>query len=236
MDRILTPLLGRILGWFFRHLYTDLGWSYDLIAWLVSFGQWGTWRNCGLASLPPGKVLEVGHGPGHALVDLARKGRSPVGLDLSPQMGRQAAKRLRRMGLPARLVRARVQALPFPAHSLDGVLSTFPSEYVFDLQALSELHRVLPDGGTLVIVLVAHISAGRTVDRVIDWFFRASGFTKDVIGSLTGRLEASGFSAVPERIGLPHSIVYRLACCRIDPGRPAGQALQSPQGAPWRRD
>jgi ubiquinone/menaquinone biosynthesis C-methylase UbiE len=235
VDRFLTPLLGRLLRWFFRHLYTDLAWSYDLIAWAVSLGQWDAWRACGLAVLPTGRLLEVGHGPGHALVELSSQGRSPIGLDSSPQMGLRAARRLHRAGQPIRLVRAHVQALPFTTGEFDGILSTFPSEYVFDPQALSEFHRVLHADGVLVVVPTARLSAGPVVDRVVDAFFRATGLLADVSASLASRLEASGFAVFTERVELAHSVAQRVICRRRAAGKPSGQALESHSATPWRR-
>ncbi len=81
---------------FFRLLYHQLAWTYDLVAWVVSFGQWKAWGRAAIPRLRGPRVLEIAHGPGHLLVAMARAGLSPVGFDLSPQMGRLARARLRR--------------------------------------------------------------------------------------------------------------------------------------------
>jgi len=89
-------ILRSFLRTFFRLLYHELAWTYDLVAWLVSLGQWKAWGRAAIPHLHGQRVLELAHGPGHLLVAMNRAGLSPVGLDLSPQMGRLAQARLRR--------------------------------------------------------------------------------------------------------------------------------------------
>ena len=96
---------------FFRLLYGPFAWTYDLVAWAVSFGKWIDWVRSALPFVQGEPVLELAHGPGHLQLALARQDRTPVGIDLSRQMGRLARRRLRRAAVPARLVRARAQAL-----------------------------------------------------------------------------------------------------------------------------
>ena len=81
---------------FFRLLYHELAWMYDLVALAVSFGQWKAWGRAAIPHLCGPRVLDMAHGPGHLLAAMTRTGLSPVGLDLSPQMGRIAQARLRR--------------------------------------------------------------------------------------------------------------------------------------------
>jgi len=81
---------------FFRLLYHELAWTYDLVAWVVSFGQWKAWGRAATLHLRGPRVLEIAHGPGHLLVAMTRAGFASVGLDLSPQMGTLAQARLRR--------------------------------------------------------------------------------------------------------------------------------------------
>ena len=137
---------------FFRLLYHELAWAYDLVAWLVSFGQWKAWGRAALSRLRGQRVLELAHGPGHLLVTMKRAGFAPVGLDLSPQMGRLARKRLRDGSCDVPLVRARAQALPFRAGAFDSVVSTFPTEFIVDPATVQEIARVIEQGGRVVLV------------------------------------------------------------------------------------
>jgi len=149
-----------------------MAWTYDLVAWLVSFGQWTAWGCAAIPHLQGRCVLELAHGPGHLLVAMSRAGFAPVGLDLSPQMGRLARNRLHRGGIPTPpLVRARAQALPLRAGSFDSVVSTFPTEFIFDPATLKEMARVMGQGGKAVVVVGVVFNASlpaRLLKRLYD--------------------------------------------------------------------
>ncbi len=161
-------ILSAALRFFFRLLYGPFAWTYDAVAWIVSRGKWTAWGAAVLPLLSEGPVLELAHGPGHLLRKMAHRGLSPVGLDLSPQMGAQARRRLCRAGLPIRLVRARAQRLPFRDHSFRALVATFPTEFILDPATACEAARVLTPGGTAVVVPIA-IPGGR---GLIAWALR----------------------------------------------------------------
>ena len=105
---------------------------------------------------PATKVLEVGCGPGHLSVRLARDHHLDVtGLDLDPAMIERARENAERSsgrdGLPQFIV-GDVAALPFDDASFDLVVSTFSMHHWADPAAgLGEIARVLrPDGRALV--------------------------------------------------------------------------------------
>jgi ubiquinone/menaquinone biosynthesis C-methylase UbiE len=153
--RVTLPL--GVVRFIFRLLYNELAFSYDLVAWLVSFGQWGAWRRTATLYLDDGPVLDLAHGTGGLMVDLEGLGHAPVGLDLSPHMGRIARRRLRDRGLPVRLVRGRAQQLPFPDGSYGNVVMTFPADFVLDSATLEAIARILQPAGRLVIVVMGHM-------------------------------------------------------------------------------
>ncbi|MCS7282092.1 MAG: class I SAM-dependent methyltransferase, partial [Anaerolineae bacterium] len=146
---------------FFHLLYGPFAWAYDAVAWAVSRGKWTEWGATALPFLPRGLVLELAHGPGHLLLRMARQGLRPVGLDLSPQMGALAYRRLHRAGLPPRMVRARAQQIPFADRIFQAVVATFPTEFILDPATAREVARVLAPQGTFVFVLTA-IPGGRS--------------------------------------------------------------------------
>ena len=168
---------------FFRLLYNQLAWSYDLVASLVSLGQWRAWGRTAIRHLRGKRVLELAHGPGHLLVAMARQGLSPAGLDRSSRMGRLARRRSRRAGLDVPLIQARAQALPFRDACFDNVVATFPTEFIVDPTTLRETARVLrctgSDGacppGRLVVVAWARLSGRDPLSRFIGWLYRVTG-------------------------------------------------------------
>ena len=132
----------------FHSLYTAFAPGYDLVAWVVSKGDWQAWGRASLAHLESGPILELGSGPGHLLPHLAAAHPVAVGVELSPAMLRLAQGR--RDG--ASLVCARAQALPFGDAVFRSVVSTFPAPYIVHPDTLAEIDRVLADGGRLIVV------------------------------------------------------------------------------------
>ncbi|MGH2619193.1 MAG: class I SAM-dependent methyltransferase, partial [Anaerolineales bacterium] len=170
-------LLRTGLRIFFLHFYTSLAWTYDAIAYLVSVGQWRAWVLSAQAEVTGFPVLEIGHGPGHLLIEL---GSRAIGLDASRQMSRIAQRKLRRAGLQPRLVRARAQELPFRSASFGCLVSTFPAEYILEPASIREAWRVLRAGARLVIVAMAEIRSRRPLDRLASWSFRVTGQSAEI--------------------------------------------------------
>src|SRR5690349_17890774 len=140
--------MRRFMRVFFYLLYHPFAFLYDLVAATVSFGRWKDWVMSILPFLHGTRILELGHGPGHLQHILVNRGLSSFGLDESPQMGRLAQ---RKLGSDSRLSRGLAQSLPFTDHSFDTIVSTFPTDYIFHQQTLSEVHRCLSGGGRLIV-------------------------------------------------------------------------------------
>jgi ubiquinone/menaquinone biosynthesis C-methylase UbiE len=120
-------------------------------------------------------VLEIGHGPGHLLIALARSGRQPIGIDLSPQMIRLAQRNIRQAGVNVPQAQCRVQALPFRSGEFDSVVATFPSDYIADLAALREVQRVTNGRGRLIVVFGAQLVGREPSKLLIEWLYRLTG-------------------------------------------------------------
>jgi ubiquinone/menaquinone biosynthesis C-methylase UbiE len=170
-----NTLPRRFVQFGFRLLYHELAFTYDAVAWLVSLGQWQAWGRTALDRVRGPRVLEIGHGPGHLLVALARSGRQAIGIDLSPQMGRLAQANLRKAGVCVPQVRCRVQALPFRAGAFDSVVSTFPTDYIADEATLREVQRVTNERGRLIVVFGAQLIGREPSKVLIEWLYRLTG-------------------------------------------------------------
>jgi ubiquinone/menaquinone biosynthesis C-methylase UbiE len=90
-----------------------------------------------------------------------------IAIDESAQMGILAK---RRLGSSHRLARAVAQKMPFTSESFDSIISTFPSEYIFDRQTLSEAHRVLRNSGRSIVLLAAWPKS-----PILAWLFKITG-------------------------------------------------------------
>jgi ubiquinone/menaquinone biosynthesis C-methylase UbiE len=192
-----------VLRFFFRQLYNQFACTYDLVAWVVSLGQWRAWGRTAIPHLPGKRVLELGHGPGHLLVAMAERGLTPVGLDLSPHMGRLAQRRLRRTQPPVPLVRARAQSLPFHAGCFDSAVATFPTEFILNPATLREVARVLPSGGRLVVVAWARLNGHDPLSRFIGYLYRVTGQEEPLPRGGEAVLMEAGFipRIIRERVG-----------------------------------
>jgi ubiquinone/menaquinone biosynthesis C-methylase UbiE len=133
------------------------------------FPMWLRYAREVLRWLPTeGRVLEIGHGPGVLLAELAQRQRYVLGVDLSWGMIREARRRLRRCELEATLVQGDVLHLPLADASLDGIALTFAFSAVPDgLGALREMARVLRPGGVLALVDAGIPSDGNLPGRAL---------------------------------------------------------------------
>lgn len=204
--RLILSLLRTV----YSLLYHQFAWTYDLVAAVVSLGRWRGWVRCALPYLT-GRVLEIGYGPGHLQVDLQTQGLSAFGVDESRQMARQARRHLIKIGLQPALTRGYAQNLPFRSGSFNCVVSTFPSEYIFETLTLKEIWRVLPPEGRLVIVPMAWISGGNPLERVMAWLLRLVGETPGKPGkvptAVKERLNRAGFIIESELVEMKGSMV-----------------------------
>lgn len=160
-------LVQRFMRVFFNLLYHSFAFTYDLVAAAVSFGRWKDWVYSIIPFIEGTRILEIGHGPGHLQRILLNRGLFAVAIDESAQMGILAK---RRLGSSCKLTRALAQKIPFAVDSFDTILATFPSEYIFDMQTLSEAHRVLRNRGRLIVLLGAWPKS-----PILAWLFKITG-------------------------------------------------------------
>jgi ubiquinone/menaquinone biosynthesis C-methylase UbiE len=214
----MVRLWWAFVRFFFRLLYNEFAWTYDFVAWVVSLGMWRAWGRTAIPHLQGKRVLELAHGPGHLLATMADQGLAPVGLDLSPYMGRLARQRLAKDGLAVPLVRSRVQALPFRDGCFDSAVATFPTEFILHPATLRATARVLGTDGRLVVVAMARLSGRSMLARFIRWLYRITGQEGPIPVEGERLLQDTGFTAraVLEEVG--RSEVVLVVAERDDDG------------------
>lgn len=207
-------LLQRFLKLFFHLLYHQFAWTYDMVAWLVSIGQWKDWIAAVLPFLSEGKILELGHGSGHLQKIALINNLNPIGLDLSPQMGRICRRRIIKSGFQPKLVNASGTILPFSYNSFSTLIATFPTEYIIQPNTLNEIHRVLKPGGKFVLLPLAWITGTNPIYKFAAWLFKVTGQSTDeddpTLDVGISKIEESGFSVETHIIALKRSKVLIL--------------------------
>jgi ubiquinone/menaquinone biosynthesis methyltransferase len=152
------PPLRRALGspdskrQFVRRLFATIADRYDLITWLLSYGQDRRWKKrlAGLSSAGAvTQALDLACGTGDIAFTLAERGARVVGLDITHRMVQIA--RGKPGGAAVAFVTGDMMALPFGNASFDLVTTGYGIRNVPEIgQALAEMHRVLKPGGMLL--------------------------------------------------------------------------------------
>jgi ubiquinone/menaquinone biosynthesis C-methylase UbiE len=105
------------------------------------------------------------------------------GIDLSKQMTRIAARRLSSGGYPKKICQAKSQSLPFPCNTFQTLITTFPSDYIFDEDTYSEAWRVLNTSGVFIIVPgVSSITGWKGVKKPLSLLDQISMLLYDLTG------------------------------------------------------
>ena len=133
-----------------------------------------------LAPAPGERLLEIGFGTGHVLVELARAvgpTGKVFGIDISENMLAEAQVVLEQEKVADRvsLVCGDAEHLPYDSDSIDGIFMCFTLE-LFDTpdipMALAECKRVLLPGGRIVVVAVSKEGPQGLVIRAFEWTHR----------------------------------------------------------------
>ena len=134
-----------------RRLFRTIADRYDVITRLLSFGRDQQWKRLVVdrAGAAPGtRALDLACGTGDIAFQLAARGASVVGLDVTARMIELA----RAKPDAARLawIIGDMASLPIAAGCFDAVTTGYGLRNVPDLPAaLAEIHRVLEPGGRL---------------------------------------------------------------------------------------
>ncbi len=151
----MAPRLRKFL---FETLYKNK-YLYRFASSVPFAGQWRVWQGLVLSRLHGHDVLELGCGLGDLLADMSEAGYLCHAVEHSPQMVKATRETLQRRQLDkkATVIQGSAQHLPFSNDSFDTVVSTFPSEYIYDPDTIAEVERVLRPGGCLIVVEGANL-------------------------------------------------------------------------------
>ena len=170
----MLKLFRKSVGWFLQVLYGSLAWEYDIIAKIVSFGNWNHWTYQITKYLNlEEKILEVGIGTGFLHKFLLREKYQIYGCDLSKQMVKISSRRLK--DLEAKILRANNKKLPFKDNCFSKIIATFPSDYIFSNDFLKESQRLLMIGGELIILISVNFEKNDIISRFYGMLYKITG-------------------------------------------------------------
>ena len=151
----MTPLVRK---WVFETLYKNR-YLYRFASTVPFAGQWRVWQRLVLPRLVGHDILELGCGLGDLLADMLAAGYACRAVEHSPEMVAAARDTLQRrhVGEKNCIIQGSAQHLPFSDASFDTVVSTFPSEYIYDPDTIAEVERVLRPGGRLIVIEGANL-------------------------------------------------------------------------------
>ncbi len=214
MLRILGSLRHFVLRMFFQLLYHEFAFGYDLVSYMVSLGLWKSWIFSTEDYLEGPSILEIGHGPGHLLCSLSKRGFWAAGIDESWQMIHQAKHNFEKANLKIKSVNGSAHSLPYKNNIFNQVVATFPSNFIFNRQALDEIYRVLVPGGLFIVVPTAWITGKIWFHKLAAWLFRITQqsplLTDQFEVFWTSKLNDSGYQVTFKYIHLETSLVLLI--------------------------
>jgi len=204
-------LIKRFMRVFFDLLYHPFAFAYDLVSATVSLGHWQDWVMTVLPFIEGKRILELGHGPGHLQRVLLNLNIDSVAMDESAQMGTLAK---RRLGSAHKLTRGLAQHLPFQNNSFDTAVATFPTDYIFHADTLSEISRCLSDGGRLIV-----LPAAWPKNPLLQWLYQVTGESpSELNNSLISRFKQpfkrAGFTTDIQTIKVKSGVVLIIIAVR----------------------
>lgn len=151
----MMPRLRKLL---FETLYKNK-YLYRFASTVPFAGQWRVWQRLVLKRIHGHDVLELGCGLGDLLADMTLAGYNCQAIEQSLPMVEAARQTMLRRapGQKAWIIHGSAQHLPFSDASFDSVVSTFPSEYIYDPDTIAEVERTLRPGGRLIVVEGANL-------------------------------------------------------------------------------
>ena len=142
-------------------LYANLACIYDLVSRSVSKGRWYEWQSLVINYFKGMTVLDVGCGTGNLLSTGRQAGFFMVGIDSSEYMIDAYKKKMLGSHFDKNIALADASMMPFLPGSFDTVVVTFPTDFIVNSEALSEVYRVLKMGGRLLILDGPNFRRGR---------------------------------------------------------------------------
>lgn len=176
-----------------REMFDRIAAHYDAANRVMSFGLDRRWRQKAVRALSPvggGRYLDIGTGTGDVAFEILRQTPAArvTGVDPSERMLSLARQKAVARGVSdgVTFVAGDAVRLSVDDASQDGVISAFCFRNIAHRQAaLGEMHRVLKDHGTVVLLELTHPR-----QRLIHFLYHAYGKVIPLLGYVAGNAGA----------------------------------------------
>ena len=186
--------------------YSRFAGVYDISVKILPV--WKTWIKRVLPHIEGNRVLEASFGTGYLLMHYANDYET-YGIDFNISMIEVAKENLSRSCVNATLQQAHVERLPFPENYFDTIINTMSfSGYPNGMKAMSEFHRVLKEGGVLLMVDFDYPSDR---NRFGYWLTKLMETAGDTIRDIPKILQAFPFEYKEEEIGGVGAVHFYIA-------------------------
>jgi ubiquinone/menaquinone biosynthesis C-methylase UbiE len=172
------------------------------------FPVWRNWISKAIPHIRGTRVLEVSFGTGYLLTRYAARYET-YGIDYNRELTSRARRNLRKKGVPAEILQADVEWLPYKEATFDSVVNTMAfTGYPDAGQAMAELHRVLKVGGRLILIDINYPKNGNWLGMKLVGFWISVG---DIIRDMHLLFAQFGFEFLDREIGGFGSVHLYLA-------------------------
>lgn len=113
-------------------------------------------------------VLEVAPGPGYLSIELAKKGFNVTGVDISPDFVKIAKNNTKEANVSVNFKEGNASNLPCKDNCFNFVVcSAAFKNFKEPVKALCEMHRVLKQGGTALIIDMNYETTNEDIDNEV---------------------------------------------------------------------
>ncbi|MDO8726971.1 MAG: bifunctional demethylmenaquinone methyltransferase/2-methoxy-6-polyprenyl-1,4-benzoquinol methylase UbiE [Candidatus Methanoperedens sp.] len=138
---------------YIQKMFAGISQSYDFLNSLLSLRRDKYWRRFAAEKLPSGRILDVCSGTGDVAIEVSKRSHA-VASDFCVEMLKLCDMKIKKSCLRnVCCIQNDAENLSFKDNSFDGAIVAFGIRNVADInKALSEMHRVVRNGGRIVVL------------------------------------------------------------------------------------
>ena len=138
---------------YIQKMFAGISHRYDFLNSLLSLRRDKYWRRFAAERLPSGLILDVCSGTGDVAIEVSKRSHA-VASDFCVEMLKLCDMKIKKSSLTnVCCIQNDAENLSFKDNSFDGAIVAFGIRNVADIKkALSEMHRVVRNGGRIVVL------------------------------------------------------------------------------------